>query len=46
MKFAIIVSRFNQSITDNLLQGALKALRQHKLPQQNIRIVQVPGFIG
>ena len=43
MKFAIIVSRFNQSITEKLLQGSLKILKQNKISDQDIQVIQVPG---
>ena len=42
-RFAIVVSRFNQFITDRLLQGALDALHRTGTPDANIEIVRVPG---
>jgi 6,7-dimethyl-8-ribityllumazine synthase len=42
-RFAIVVSRFNQFITERLLQGALDALRRSGTTEKNIEIVRVPG---
>lgn len=43
LKFAIIVSRFNEFITNKLLDGALDALHRHGASEQNIDIMKVPG---
>jgi 6,7-dimethyl-8-ribityllumazine synthase len=43
MKFGIIVSRFNNFVTEKLLQGALDGLKSHGGEENNIDIVQVPG---
>ena len=43
MKFGIIVSRFNNFVTDRLLEGALDALKSHGGEERNIHIVRVPG---
>jgi len=42
-KVAIIVSRFNDFITDRLLNGALDALTRHGTQDEDIDIVKVPG---
>lgn len=42
-KFGIIVSRFNQYITDRLLEGALTTLHKAGVPERNIKVVWVPG---
>lgn len=42
-RFALVVARFNSLIADRLLDGALGALRQHGVPDDNLRIVRVPG---
>ncbi len=42
-RLAIIVSKFNKTITENLLQGALGKLREHMFPEDNIDVVRVPG---
>ena len=43
LKFAIIVSRFNEFITGKLLEGALDALLRHGASEKNIDIIKVPG---
>jgi 6,7-dimethyl-8-ribityllumazine synthase len=43
LKFAIIVSRFNEFITNKLLDGALDALHRHGASEQDIDIMKVPG---
>jgi 6,7-dimethyl-8-ribityllumazine synthase len=43
LKIAIVVSRFNDFITDRLLNGARNCLLQHQTADQNIDIVWVPG---
>lgn len=43
MKFGIIVSRFNNSVTDKLLEGAIDALKSYGGEEENIDIVRVPG---
>ena len=42
-KFGIVVSRFNQYITDRLLEGAVTTLRKAGVPDKNVKIVWVPG---
>lgn len=42
-RVAIVVSQFNQPVTDKLLAGALDALRHAKLPEQNVLVTWVPG---
>jgi 6,7-dimethyl-8-ribityllumazine synthase len=42
-KFAIVVSRWNQFIVSKMLDGALDALRRHKVVDENITIVYCPG---
>ena len=42
-KFAIVVARFNEFITNKLLDGALDALKRHETPDENISVVWVPG---
>jgi 6,7-dimethyl-8-ribityllumazine synthase len=43
LKFAVIVSRFNDFITNKLLDGALDALIRHGASEQNIDVIKVPG---
>ena len=42
-KFGIVVSRFNQYITDRLLEGAVTTLRKAGVSGKNIKILWVPG---
>ncbi len=43
LKFALVVSRFNDFISDRLLQGALDALVRHGVKEIDIQVVKVPG---
>lgn len=43
LKIAIVVSRFNDFITERLLGGAKDCLLRHGTPEDNIDIVWVPG---
>ncbi len=43
IKFAIVVSRFNDFISQRLLDGALDALKRHGASDDKITIVKVPG---
>ncbi len=43
LKFAIIVSRFNDFITNKLLDGALDALVRHGVKEDDIDVIKVPG---
>lgn len=43
IKFAIVVSRFNDFIGQRLLDGALDALKRHGASDDKITIVKVPG---
>jgi len=45
MKIGIIVSRFNSDITEGLLDGAVKALKEHGSSDENLDIVHVPGAL-
>jgi 6,7-dimethyl-8-ribityllumazine synthase len=42
-KFGIVASRFNDFITDKLLEGCLDCLYRHKAEEGNITIVWVSG---
>ena len=42
-KFALVVSRFNDFITDKLLSGAIDALIRSGTSDQDIEVVKVPG---
>ncbi len=43
LKFALVVSRFNSSITARLLDGALDVLRRHDVEDESISVIYVPG---
>jgi len=43
LKFAIVVSRFNDFITSRLLEGAMDALKRHGALDKDVAIVKVPG---
>jgi 6,7-dimethyl-8-ribityllumazine synthase len=43
LKFGIVVSRFNDLFTGQLLKGALDCLARHGADEKNIEIVWVPG---
>lgn len=42
-RYAVIVSRFNEFITNKLLSGCLDALTRHNVDPDNIDIAWVPG---
>jgi 6,7-dimethyl-8-ribityllumazine synthase len=41
--YAIVVSRFNEFITEKLLAGAIDCLRRHGATEEQIAVVWVPG---
>lgn len=43
IKIAIVVSRFNNFITEKLLEGALDGLLRHDVADDDITILKVPG---
>jgi 6,7-dimethyl-8-ribityllumazine synthase len=43
LRFALIVSRFNDFISSKLLEGALDALRRHGAADAQLTLVKVPG---
>jgi 6,7-dimethyl-8-ribityllumazine synthase len=43
LRFAIACARFNENITRSLLDGALRALREHQVSETDIEIIWVPG---
>ena len=42
-KIGIVVSRFNELITERLLEGAISALKRHGGDENQIEIARVPG---
>jgi 6,7-dimethyl-8-ribityllumazine synthase len=43
LRFAIVVSKFNQSITKRLLDGAEKCFLKHNIPEKNRKVIYCPG---
>lgn len=43
LNIGIVVARFNDFITDRLLEGAKKTLMQHEVEEADVDIVYVPG---
>ncbi len=43
LKFAVVVSRFNEFITTRLLEGARDALLRHGVEEKDINIAWTPG---
>lgn len=44
-RFAIVVSRFNEFITEQLLEGALDALRRHGADTERVTVAHCPGSV-
>ncbi len=42
-RFAIVVSRFNEFITESLLSGALDALKRHGVDLDDVTVARCPG---
>lgn len=42
-RFAVVVSRFNELVTERLLAGAIDAARRHGLADDRITVVRAPG---
>jgi 6,7-dimethyl-8-ribityllumazine synthase len=43
LRIGIVVSRFNEFITEQLAKGAREVLQKHGCPHENISFVKVPG---
>ena len=43
LKFAIVVSKFNDFVTDRLQHGALEGLKSAGVPADDICVIKVPG---
>ena len=43
LRFAIIVSRFNDFISSKLVEGAMDALKRHGASDEKISLIKVPG---
>lgn len=42
-RFGIVVSRFNEFVSKNLLSGALDSLKRHEASEESIDVAWVPG---
>ncbi len=42
-KFGIVVARFNGFVVEELLSGAIDALKRHGVAEGNITVIRVPG---
>ncbi|HVN42776.1 MAG TPA: 6,7-dimethyl-8-ribityllumazine synthase [Steroidobacteraceae bacterium] len=43
LRIAIVVSRFNEAIVENLLRGAIDTLLRHGASEKQIEVIRVPG---
>ena len=43
LRFAIVVSRFNDFISSRLVEGAMDALKRHGASEEQVVLVKVPG---
>lgn len=43
LKFGIVVSRFNNFITNRMLEGCIDALKRHGVEENSIEVYKVPG---
>lgn len=42
-RFIIVVSRFNELVTERLLEGAVGCLREHGVAGDDVEVLRVPG---
>src|SRR5262245_65928579 len=45
LRIALVVSRFNDFISERLLAGALDCLRRHGVRDQDLTVARVPGAL-
>ena len=45
LRFDIVVSKWNEPVTDKLLEGAVDCLTSQGVPQDHIRVFPVPGSV-
>jgi 6,7-dimethyl-8-ribityllumazine synthase len=43
LRIGVVVSRFNRTVTEQLLSGALEALARHDVADGDVDVVHVPG---
>jgi 6,7-dimethyl-8-ribityllumazine synthase len=44
-RFGVVVARFNEFLTNKLLEGALEAFAQHGVRPRDLVVVKVPGSV-
>ena len=44
-RFAVVVARFNEFVTERLLAGARNAFRDHGVPDECVDVARVPGAL-
>lgn len=42
-RYALVIPRWNACVTENLLDGAIGALKRHGVPETNITVIRCPG---
>lgn len=42
-RFAVVAARFNEAVTDRLVDGALSAFRRHGVSEDGVEVAWVPG---
>src|SRR5437660_3348860 len=42
-RFAVVASRFNQSVVDRLVEGAKEGFKSHQVAENSIDLIWVPG---
>ena len=42
-RVAVVVSRYNEVVTKRLLEGAERCLREHRVPEDAVDVIWVPG---
>jgi len=42
-RYALVAARFNEFIVDALVSGAVDTLRRHRVAEQDITLIRVPG---
>ncbi|XP_020111147.1 6,7-dimethyl-8-ribityllumazine synthase, chloroplastic [Ananas comosus] len=43
LRFAVVIARFNEIVTNRLLEGALETFRRYSVREEDITVVSVPG---
>lgn len=43
LRIAIVAARFNESVVENLIRGALETLERHGASRKQVELVSVPG---